>query len=189
MIGMKQRLPEKAYSGVITRNDPDDNIGMDGLTGLLGALVVTYLVAMMWWLFLSYPVWEWYPYLRRPSWALPPWLFFPFVLFFLTMQAFSMWMCVVEGGLKRHAMTAGFFAAQLACGIMWCGFFFGARLLYVAVFWAAVWWVFALCTQIEMWANDDGREPLAGWVFLPSLAAVSYIFCLSLTLAVLNPGG
>eukprot|EP00696_Hemimastix_kukwesjijk_P008670 gnl/Hemi2/2096_TR757_c0_g1_i1.p1 gnl/Hemi2/2096_TR757_c0_g1~~gnl/Hemi2/2096_TR757_c0_g1_i1.p1 ORF type:complete len:181 (+),score=34.96 gnl/Hemi2/2096_TR757_c0_g1_i1:198-740(+) len=179
-------MQPQLLSPTIQRNDPDDVKGLDGPIGLVVWLGACYGVMMMYWLFLAYPLFEWYPDLNKPFWAPPSSVVYPVGIFAFTLQGFAMWICFREATLESNIFTIAFFGAQLGVGMMWAGVFFGARIFIMAFLLSIVWWITALGTLIEMWASEDGRIRLAGWVFLPSFALISFICALTFCIKVMN---
>ncbi len=123
---------------------------------------------------------EWYPALRKPSWNPPNAVFGPvWTILYLAMAA-AVWLVWRSGGDVTVAM--GLFALQLALNVAWSVVFFGQRnprggLVVIVGLWLAI------AATLVVFASID---PLAGALFIPYLAWVTFASILNGAIARLN---
>ncbi|WP_421696145.1 TspO/MBR family protein [Aestuariivirga sp.] len=123
---------------------------------------------------------SWYSTLAKPSWNPPSWLFGPVWTLLYIMMAVAAWLVWRTKDRVGPALTL--FFVQLALNVAWSLIFFGARspgmaLVEVVFLWAAV-----LLTMLAFFK----RHTIAGWLFVPYLAWVSFAAFLNLTIWQLN---
>lgn len=124
---------------------------------------------------------EWYPALRKPSWNPPNALFGPVWTILYLAMAVAVWLVWRSGGDVTFAV--GLFALQLVLNVAWSVVFFGQRNLRGALVVIAGLWL-AIAATLVVFASID---PLAGALFLPYLAWVTFASILNGAIARLNP--
>jgi tryptophan-rich sensory protein len=124
----------------------------------------------------------WYAGLVKPSFNPPNWIFGPVwsVLYIAMAYAFYRVVVSAESPVRRAAFIA--FLVQVVLNGGWSFAFFGAHspglgLLVVAALWCAV-----LATLLLFWRIDR----MAGWLFVPYLAWVSFAALLNAAVFRLN---
>ena len=122
----------------------------------------------------------WYPALRKPSWNPPNAVFGPvWTILYLAMAA-SVWLVWRSG--SDVTLAVGLFALQLALNVAWSVVFFGQRnprggLVVIVGLWLAI-----AATLVAFVSID----PLAGALFIPYLAWVTFASVLNGAIARLN---
>lgn len=124
---------------------------------------------------------EWYPSLRKPSWNPPNAVFGPVWSALYLAMAVAVWLVWRSGGDVTVAL--GLFALQLALNVAWSIVFFGRRSLRGAFVVIVGLWL-AIAATLVVFASID---PLAGALFLPYLAWVTFASILNGAIARLNP--
>ena len=122
----------------------------------------------------------WYATLNKPGFTPPDWLFAPVwtALYVLTgMAASRVWKLTGLGS------EIGFWTAQLVLNFLWSAIFFSLHLVFWALLEMGVLWLLTLITLILFWRKDC----VAGLLFLPYLAWVSFAFALNLAIWRVNP--
>ena len=123
----------------------------------------------------------WYPALRKPSWNPPGAVFGPVWTILYLAMAVAVWLVWRSGG--DVTVAVGLFALQLALNVAWSVVFFGMRnprgaLVVIVALWLAI------AATLIVFASID---PLAGALFVPYLAWVTFASVLNGAIARLNP--
>ena len=125
----------------------------------------------------------WYAALNKPWFNPPNWLFpIAWTVLFVFM-GYALWRILSYAKPGPQRMIAiGLFFLQLALNISWSAAFFGnqstvAGLVVIVPFWIAI-----AATLIAFWRLDR----IAGWLFVPYLAWVSYATLLNVAIWWLN---
>jgi tryptophan-rich sensory protein len=121
----------------------------------------------------------WYAGLRKPDFNPPNWLFAPVwtVLYVLMGVAASrIWK---QTGFSLEIQV---WAAQLALNFCWSAIFFSFHLVGAALGEMAALWLAVAATLVLFWRKDR----IAGLLFLPYLAWLSFAFVLNLEIWRLN---
>ena len=123
---------------------------------------------------------EWYPALRKPSWNPPNAVFGPVWTILYLAMAVAVWLVWRSGDDVTVAL--GLFALQLALNVAWSVVFFGQRnprggLVVIAGLWLAI------AATLVVFLSID---PLAGALFIPYLAWVTFASVLNGAIARLN---
>jgi len=124
---------------------------------------------------------EWYPALRKPSWNPPNAVFGPVWSALYLAMAVAVWLVWRSGG--DVIVAVGLFAVQLALNVAWSVVFFGQRnprggFVVIVGLWLAI------AATLVVFATID---PLAGALFVPYLAWVTFASVLNASIARLNP--
>jgi tryptophan-rich sensory protein len=122
----------------------------------------------------------WYATLDKPSWNPPNWLFGPVWTLLYIMMGIAAWLVWKTKDRIGPAMVL--FGVQLVFNLAWSLIFFGLRspgwaLIEVAFLWGSV-----LLTMLAFF----GRQTVAGWLFVPYLAWVSFAAVLNFAIWSLN---
>lgn len=124
---------------------------------------------------------EWYPALRKPSWNPPNAVFGPvWTLLYLAM-AIAVWLVWRSG--TDVTVAVWLFALQLALNVAWSVVFFGQRNPRGALVIIVGLWLAIAATLVAFVSID----PLAGALFIPYLAWVTFASVLNGAIARLNP--
>ncbi len=114
---------------------------------------------------------DFYKALVSPSWAPPGWVFGPVWTVLFICMAVAAWLVWRSAGdQKSRRIALGLFVAQLAANCLWSWLFFAWRLGGVAFAEVLLLWVLIACTAVAFWRI----KPLAGALFMPYLAWVSF---------------
>jgi len=123
---------------------------------------------------------EWYPTIAKPVWTPPSWLFGPVWTALYAMMAVAAWL------VWRRVSWSGallWWAAQLALNATWSPVFFGMHQIGWALVIIALLWLAIVGTTVAFWRVN----PVAGWLFVPYLAWVSFATALNFALWRMNP--
>lgn len=149
---------------------------------LLAALAASYAAAAIG-AFASVSAKSYYAALQQPSWAPPGWLFGPVWTTLYTMMAIATWL------VWRHAKTAevskelSVFCLQLVLNGLWSWLFFQWQLGAAAFVDILLLLALIILNVVLYWR----RNKLAGILFLPYLAWVSFAAALCYSVWQLNP--
>jgi len=149
------------------------------LLGLAGFVVACALVAAIGGWATAGAVATWYPTLAKPSWTPPSWLFGPVWTVLYLAMAVAAWRVWRRIGWT-DALTV--FGVQLVLNLLWSLGFFGLRnpaigLAIIVLLWAAI-----AATLVRFRRVDA----LAGWLFVPYLAWVTFAGALNAAVWWLN---
>jgi translocator protein len=122
---------------------------------------------------------NWYAGLAKPSWTPPGWLFGPVWSVLYLSMAVAAWLVWRKGNAP---VPLALFTVQLAFNVAWSWLFFGlhspgAAFIDIILLWAAI-----AATMIAFWR----RSPVAGMLFVPYLAWVSFAAVLNFAIWRLN---
>jgi tryptophan-rich sensory protein len=122
---------------------------------------------------------NWYAGLAKPSWTPPSWLFGPVWSVLYLGMAVAAWLVWRKG---NALVPMALFAVQLAFNLAWSWLFFGlhspgAGFVDIILLWAAI-----AATLIAFWQ----QSPVAGMLFVPYLAWVSFAAVLNFAIWRLN---
>ncbi len=149
------------------------------LLTLVGLVVVCFAVAGIGGLATAPNIPTWYAGLVKPAWTPPGWIFGPvWSLLYLSM-AVAAWLVWRRGNVL---VPLTLFVIQLAFNAAWSWLFFGlhspgAAFIDVVFLWAAI-----AATMLVFWF----RSTIAGLLFMPYLAWVSFATVLNFTIWRLN---
>jgi translocator protein len=122
---------------------------------------------------------NWYDGLTKPSWTPPSWLFGPVWSVLYLSMAVAAWL-----GWRRGdaAVPMTLFGIQLAFNAAWSWLFFGLHSPGAAFIDIILLWMAIAATTVVFWR----RSTLAGIVFMPYLAWVSFAAVLNFAIWRLN---
>ena len=124
---------------------------------------------------------EWYPALRKPSWNPPNEVFGPVWTVLYLAMAVAVWLVWRSG--SDVTVAVGLFAVQLALNVAWSAVFFGRRNPRGAFVVIVGLWL-AITATLVVFASIN---TLAGALFVPYLAWVTFASLLNRAIARLNP--
>ncbi len=145
------------------------------LPSLGGWLLLCFAVASLGAIF---PPGDWYASLRKPAWNPPAWIFAPVWTALYAAMAIAAWR-VWRRGARRPLIL---FLIQLALNAAWTPLFFGLHRPELALLDIAALWLAIAATLLAFHREDR----LAGFLFIPYLAWVSFATCLNFALWSLN---
>jgi benzodiazapine receptor len=122
---------------------------------------------------------DWYPTIAKPSWTPPSWLFGPVWTALYLMMAVAGWLVWRRVGWGGALV---WFAVQLALNTTWSPVFFGMHRIGLALVNIVLLWVAIVGTTVAFWRVT----PVAGWLFVPYLAWVSFATALNFAIWRLN---
>lgn len=125
-----------------------------------------------------------YASLTQPSWAPPGWVFGPVWSTLYLLMAVAAWKVALLPASALRTRALMLFGAQLLANALWSWLFFAWHLgalasIEVLVLLGLIVWTQRLFRQLQR---------LAGWLFVPYLAWVSFASVLCWTMWLLNPG-
>lgn len=123
----------------------------------------------------------WYAGIAKPWFTPPNWVFGPVWTVLYAMLAYAFWR-VLQGASAERGRAILLFLVQIGLNALWSVVFFGLRApdaaqIVVALLWASI--------AFNMWAFLR-IDRLAGWLFAPYLAWVSFAAVLNVAIAALN---
>jgi tryptophan-rich sensory protein len=146
---------------------------------LVGFVVASFAVAALGGVTTAGSVRDWYPTLVKPMWTPPSWIFGPVWTALYAMMAVAAWL------VWRRAGWCGalvWFAAQLALNATWSPVYFGMHRIGLALVNIVMLWLAIAGTTVAFWRVS----PVAGWLFVPCLAWVSFATALNFAIWQLN---
>ncbi|TDU70971.1 TspO/MBR related protein [Prosthecobacter fusiformis] len=147
---------------------------------LIGFLVITFCAPA----FGAFaPPGEWYAGLVKPSWNPPAWVFGPAWTLLYTLMAVAAWLVWKRGGFGGQKGPLTLYFIQLALNAVWTPVFFGAHELGWALVVILMLWLAIFATLLSFWRVRQ----MAGLLFVPYLAWVSFATALNFMLWRLNP--
>jgi tryptophan-rich sensory protein len=125
---------------------------------------------------------EWYPYLHKPPWTPPAWLFGPVwtaLYLGIATAGFLAWRQAGFGGVRR---AMALFAVQLVLNAAWSWVFFGLRqpgwgFVEICLLWAAIFATTVGLFRVSVWS---------GALFVPYLVWVTFAAALNLAIWRMN---
>lgn len=123
----------------------------------------------------------WYGTIKKPSWNPPNWIFGPVWTLLYILMGTAAWLVWKKVGFETTWVAV--YALQLALNTAWSFIFFsmqrpGLAFAEILAMWAAI-----VATTVIFWQIN----PIAGYLFLPYLAWVTFASVLNGTIWRLNP--
>lgn len=118
---------------------------------------------------------EFYATLDKPRWAPPAWLFGPAWTTLYVLMAIAAWRVWREHGIAGARVELTLYGVQLALNAAWSWFFFVRRSGRLALFEVSLLLAAVLATMASFWR----RDPIAGLLFVPYAAWVSFATALT----------
>lgn len=146
---------------------------------LLGFLLITFAVAGISGASTSGSVRGWYMTVAKPTWNPPSWVFGPVWTALYATMAVAAWLVWRKTGWSGPLV---WWAVQLALNAAWSPLFFGLHRIDLALVDIVALWVTIAGTTVAFWRVS----PVAGGLFVPYLAWVSFATVLNFTLWRLN---
>lgn len=123
---------------------------------------------------------SWYRTLAKPWWNPPDWVFAPVWTLLYIMMGIAAWLVWKTG--DRLGPALALFGLQLVFNLLWSLIFFGLRSPGLALIEVVFLWGSVLLTMLAFF----GRQRVAGWLFVPYLAWVSFAAILNFAIWRLN---
>jgi tryptophan-rich sensory protein len=124
----------------------------------------------------------WYSTLVKPSWNPPAWIFGPVWSALYFCMAVAAWLVWRQGGFSGAKVPLTQFVVQLALNVLWSCIFFGLEKPGLAFGEVLLLWLAIATTMVLFWQ----RSMIAGILFVPYLAWVSFASFLNFTIWRLN---
>ena len=102
-------------------------------------------------IFTTNSVRQWYPFLQKPSWTPPSWLFGPVWTILYILMAIAAWLVWRRREDFSVSSALGLFIVQLALNAAWSPLFFGMRNPLAGLLDIIILWVAILATMISFW--------------------------------------
>ena len=129
---------------------------------------------------------DWYPTLIKPSFNPPNWIFFPVwtaLYIMMGIAAGLVWNKIeVQKEVVKKALL--FFAIQLGLNALWSYLFFGLHNPMLAGLEIIVLWLMIYETYVQF----SKINKIAGYLFIPYIAWVSFAAILNVSIWLLNKG-
>ena len=149
---------------------------------LLAFILASLVVGAAGTLFTEPAIPTWYAALAKPDFTPPNWLFAPVWTVLYVLMAIAAWRVWRVTDLKAPELFL--WMAQLTLNFLWSAIFFSLHLIFFALVEMGLLWLLILATMILFWRRDR----IAGLLFLPYLAWVSFAFALNFAIWQLNGG-
>jgi len=137
---------------------------------LVGFLVATYMVAAVSTVFTAPAIAGWYAGLAKPSFNPPNEIFGPVWLALYTLMAIAGWLVWKRADSELRSRALLLFWVQLALNFGWSFLFFWGHRIGLAVVEILLLWLAILGTTVLFFR----LRKMAGWMFVPYLAWVSF---------------
>jgi benzodiazapine receptor len=124
----------------------------------------------------------WYATLTKPSWSPPDWVFGPVWTALYLSMGIAAWLVWRPGGWSMARRPLAWFAVQLGLNSLWSCVFFELRSPGWAFAEILLLWMAVVGTTAAFWR----RSVVAGWLFVPYLAWVSFAALLNFAVWRLN---
>lgn len=118
---------------------------------------------------------RWFRGLTKPRFNPPSWIFAPVWTLLYLLMAIAAWLVWRHDGWARQSYPLSLYLLQLALNAAWTPLFFGAHRIGLALIEIALQWC-AIAATLLAFAHVD---PVAGWLFAPYLAWVSFAVVLN----------
>ena len=152
------------------------------LLGLVVLLVVCFAAAGIGGAVTTPKIGTWYATLAKPSWNPPAWIFGPVWSALYFCMAVAAWLVWRQGGFSGAKVPLTLFVVQLALNVLWSCIFFGLEKPGLAFGEVLLLWLAIAATMVVFWQ----RSMIAGILFVPYLAWVSFASFLNFTIWRLN---
>ena len=164
-----------------TMGRPRD-FGLRDFGGLILFLALCFAVSGISHVVTADSVGTWYAALNKPSFNPPNWIFAPVWTSLYAMMAVAAWRVWRAGGLEQAAGSLTLFGVQLLLNFLWSMIFFGVHRIGYALAEIIVFLAAVIATMCAFWRHDR----LAGWLFVPYAAWVSFATLLNFAFWRLN---
>lgn len=124
----------------------------------------------------------WYATLAKPSWNPPNWVFGPVWSALYFCMAVAAWLVWRQGGFSGATLPLALFGLQLGLNVLWSCLFFGLQSPGLAFLEVLLLGVAIAATMVTFWQ----RSMIAGILFVPYLAWVTFASVLNVTIWRLN---
>ena len=124
----------------------------------------------------------WYQALEKPPFNPPDWVFAPVWTLLYIIMGIAAWRVWRFRSFEATSKALGFFALQLGFNLTWSFLFFGLQRIDLALVEIVILLVVIIVNAIMFWRIDR----LAGLMFLPYIAWVTYATILNSSLWLLN---
>ena len=151
--------------------------------GLLAFLIVCFVAAGIGGAVTTPKIATWYATLAKPSWNPPNWVFGPVWSALYFCMAIAAWLVWRQDGVSGAKLPLTLFAVQLALNVLWSCIFFGLEKPGLAFIEVLLLWIAIAATMVTFWL----RSMVAGILFVPYLAWVSFASVLNLVVWRMNP--
>ena len=150
--------------------------------GLVVILVVCFAAAGIGGAVTTPKIATWYATLAKPSWNPPNWIFGPVWSALYFCMAVAAWLVWRQNGFDGAKLPLTLFGVQLALNVLWSCIFFGLEMPGLAFVEVLLLWTAIAATMVTFWQ----RSMIAGILFVPYLAWVSFADVLNFTIWRLN---
>jgi len=153
--------------------------------GLIVLLVICFAAAGIGGMATTPKIPGWYATLAKPNWNPPNWIFGPVWSALYCCMAVAAWLVWRQRGLAGAAMPLALFGVQLLLNGLWSCLFFGLQSPGLAFAEVLLLWATIAATMVLFLL----RSTVAGVLFVPYLAWVSFASVLNFVIWRLNAGG
>lgn len=123
----------------------------------------------------------WYAHLAKPAFNPPNWVFGPVWTVLYALQGIAFYFILRSRHSGRH-LAIWLFALQIIANTLWSLVFFGLHAGAWALIDIAVLWSLIVACMLQFWSI----RPVAGALFIPYLAWVTFATALNIGVVVLN---
>ena len=150
--------------------------------GLIVLLVLCMAVASAGGSVTAHNIANWYVDLVKPSWTPPSWVFGPVWFVLYLGMAVAAWLVWRQANMATTFVPMMLFGVQLLLNALWSWFFFGLHSPGAALVDVVLLWIAIAATMVAFWR----RSTVAGLLFVPYLAWVTFASVLNLAIWLLN---
>lgn len=152
--------------------------------GLIGFIVLCLVISGLGGAITATSVDSWYQALRKPTFNPPDWVFAPVWTTLYILMGVAAWRVWRLRPFKTNGKALSVFAGQLGLNLAWSVLFFGLQRIDLALVEIVILLFTIIANAIMFWRIDR----LAGALFVPYVAWVTYATALNASLWLLNKG-
>ena len=157
--------------------------GVGSIVALVVFIVANLLIGGIGGVSTSKAIPTWYAGLKKPSFNPPNWIFAPVWTTLYVLMAVAAWMVWTKVGFSEFSWWVVVYVVQLGLNMAWSWLFFTLHRLDWAFYEVVALWMSILVNALVFGAI----VPLAGWLFAPYLAWVSFASLLNFAIWRMNP--
>jgi tryptophan-rich sensory protein len=166
----------------VNKKPEPEQASMSTASSLIGLVIWVALSFGAAWFGSQFEPGAWFEQLQKPAWNPPNWLFAPVWSVLYALMGIAAWLIWKNKGFAGAALPLTLFLIQLVLNAAWSWLFFGLHTLGLAFGEIVLLWLAILATLILFWRE----RPVAGALFIPYLAWVTFAAALNFTIWQLN---
>jgi len=151
------------------------------IIGLIVWIIISFIPG---WIGSQFTPGQWYTTIAKPSWTPPGYIFGPVWTLLYILMGVAAWLVWKEHGFGAAKTALWFFIIQLILNGLWSVLFFGWHRPGWAFIDIFALWIMIVATMVAFWRHST----VAGVLFIPYLAWVSFASALNFSIWHLNRG-